>query len=507
MKRFLYIIFLFFIGFHAFSQQYGNEWINYNNQYFRIFVYSDGIYRIDSTALANSGINVSNINPKNIQIFGRGVQQYIYIKGESDNHFNSGDYIEFYGEHNDGWYDYKLFANPSDQPNPAYSMFNDTAVYYLTINQNSVSNFRMISENDTLYSSYSATPYFNKVTRTNYTGTYFFGETDGNGVTDPEYVPSEGWFDAGFNLGSSITKNIATTNVFNLDSATIEFLLIGASNYSGVNPNHHVNINFAGIEIDTTLFGYYTKRYNIKVPASSLGSASTAFSFSSINDINCYADYNTISYINIKYPHKANLENQSSYVLYVPNSISQNKTYLNLSNFSVTANDSVWFYDITNHKRIKVKKNGTNYQVLIPNAVGEKKCYITSVANMKIVNSIQPVNTDLGNYAKFTDYSYSPEYTKSDYLIVTHKKFWNEAQDYKDYRSSSEGGSYSAMIADIEELYDQFSYGIRKNPLAIKNFANFALDFYQNRIKDLFLIGKGYRAAESDANRCYRKNS
>jgi len=45
----------------------------------------------------------------------------------------------------------------------------------------------------------------------------------------------------------------------------------------------------------------------------------------------------------------------------------------------------VRFYDLTNHKRIAASGSGSNYSVVLPNAVGEKKCYITSEGQVKNV--------------------------------------------------------------------------------------------------------------------------
>jgi hypothetical protein len=506
MRKFLYTLLLFFLYSLTFSQQYGNEWINYSQQYFRIFIYEDGIYRIDSATLASAGINMATLNPRNVQIFGRGQEQYIYIKGESNGHFNSGDYVEFYGLHNDGWYDKELYSNPVDQPNPNYSMFNDTAIYYLTINPNSVSNRRMIPESAINFSAYTVAPYFYKISRNDYTGSYFYGVTDNDDITDPSYISTEGWFDPGFSLGGSVIKSIPTSNAYSQGNAFIDFLLIGESNYAGMSPNHHVNINYAGVTIDTTFSGYYLKHYYKTVTTSSLGSTTTSFTFASVNDLGSNADYNTIAYINIKYPHTLNLGNNSTYILYVPDATGQTKTYLNISGFAAATGDSVRFYDLTNHKRILVKKNGSNYQILVPNGSGEKTCYITSEGQVHNVLSVIPVSYDAANYAKFTDYT-SPSIFKSDYLIVTNKSLWNSAELYKDYRNSLMGGGYHVLLADVDELYDQFSYGIRKNPMAIKNFARFAYYNFSDPPKYLFLIGKGYRAGEiQDIYKSYRKN-
>jgi hypothetical protein len=105
------------------------------------------------------------------------------------------------------------------------------------------------------------------------------------------------------------------------------------------------------------------------------------------------------------------------------------------------------------------------------------------------------------NYAKFTDYA-SATYNKTDYIIITHPSHSIEANQYAAYRNST---SFQAAAINVEELYEQFSYGIKKHPLAIRNYLKFAIDNYQDTIKALFLVGKPYKAGQGNLN--YRKNA
>ena len=134
IKRLVVLCLLLFTVKVGEAQTYGNEWINYSQNYYKIKIAQNGIYRIDSATLAAAGIPLTSINPKNFQLFNKGVQQNIYIQGESDNVFNSTDYIEFYAQKNDGAMDSLLYINTLFIPNPYYSLINDTAVYFLTWN-------------------------------------------------------------------------------------------------------------------------------------------------------------------------------------------------------------------------------------------------------------------------------------------------------------------------------------------------------------------------------------
>ena len=56
----------------------------FNQQYYKIPVAKDGIYRLTYTDLQNAGFPVGSIDPRRIQIFHRGVEQRITVQGEGD---------------------------------------------------------------------------------------------------------------------------------------------------------------------------------------------------------------------------------------------------------------------------------------------------------------------------------------------------------------------------------------------------------------------------------------
>src|SRR5690606_11492779 len=124
---------------------------------------------------------------------------------------DGNDYLEFYAEKNSGYLDESLYNPQQDQPNEFYSLFNDTAIYYLTWN-NSIGNARMGYEIPTDFSGYTQFPYFYKEVVQSYTSGYYLGETVVAQETDPDYTKAEGWFDAVISSGGSSLKTFATDN-------------------------------------------------------------------------------------------------------------------------------------------------------------------------------------------------------------------------------------------------------------------------------------------------------
>ena len=105
----------------------------------------------------------------------------------------------------------------------------------------------------------------------------------------------------------------------------------------------------------------------------------------------------------------------------------------------------------------------------------------------------------------FTNYSYTP-LLSSDFLMITHQSLMTEAEVYRDYKVSVAGGGFNVLIADVDELYDQFADGINKHPQSIRNFCKMKLDNFITKPKFLFLLGKSIRPEDSRKGTDYSLN-
>ena len=432
----LCLLLFLFIGLEA--QPFSNGWINYSQDYYKIKIAQSGIYRLDSatlsSALATNGIQLSNIDPHRFQIFNKGVQQYIYIQGENDGQFNGSDFIEFYAEKNDGSLDSLLYVNTSFLPNPYYSLVNDTAVYFLTWN-NSNSNRRMqVPPADTAFNSTHVSSYFYRdEIQENYAGIgYYEGATDAAGGTDVHYTSSEGWFDGNvIPDGGANSYYFSTPQIYTAGpTSSFKTVVVGASQMLA--NDHHIRIDFQGAIpqniVDSNFTGYASKRYVYNLPSNAIG-ASNSFTYSSISVPSVTSSRTVVSYIELKYPHKLNLEGNTNYLMYLPdNSTSgQTKSYLNIINFSTSGTAHI--YDLTNARRIDFIQNVSNYQVLVPNSGSDKKCFLFSDGNINHVTSLIPVTP----VAKFTDFS--TQIVDSAFIIITHKSVMSGSLQYKAYKN------------------------------------------------------------------------
>ncbi len=499
MKKFtlLYFFLIFFIT--SFSQDYANSWIkNYNQYYYKIKITQNGVYRISKNIITNAGIDINTINPKTFQIFGKGEEQYIYVKGEDDGVFNDDDYIEFYAERNDGWLDTVQYGTKEKTPNPYYSLYNDTLVYYLTWNDNLVGNRRVSVNSSTNFSSYSPAQYVITNNYVDYHSSYYTGEpfkkSIGSKLTN--YQSSQGWFSSRLSSGSpTLNASLSTPEFYSLgEDAIAEFAFIGMSNdyESGNDQRMQISHNSALI-FDTVFEGYKLIKKKIKIPVANL-SAGNTFAFTRATT-NTTITTMVVSYVNVTYPRTLNFVGTLENRFKVKKNQSQNKIYIKALNFS-NNEDKAFIYDFKNKARIQMTEesvSGNKNQKVLLDTLGEEiDCYIFLESAVKNISKLNPVAAN----ARFEDYT--NKNINTDFIILTDRKFYNESVAYLNYRIST---GHSPIIVFIDELYDQFSYGIVKNPLAITNFSKYIYDNWNHIPENLFIIGKSYVDSE------YRKNA
>ena len=507
VKRLLLFGFLLCSGAQLSAQIYGNEWINYSQPHYRIAIPKTGLYRIDSLTLANAGIPISIINPKNIQLFSKGQELYLYIKGESDGVLNTSDYIEFYAEKNDGRFDSLAYNTTQRLTNPYVALFNDTNYVYFTWN-NSIANKRMGLQTDVNFTGYTPTNYIYNEKIYSGSGNYSFGRKTVISpayIYDPRYIECEGYGTI-IAQGSSMQSYFGNLNVFASSSlpATIKVHASGDSeNSPTVSYDHELTLEYTDNTgslttlTDTTFFSYRQVYLEKQIPSNLLQNSSL-IKVSSINNpfFSGFTNSTNVHYISLKYPQNPDLSNQTEQLFFVDDNGSAGKTFLNLQNVNV-ASGSVILYDLSAHNYFSTVISGSNVKALIPNFGAQKKCFITNSNNVTNVSSLVPVNQT----GFFVDYTTA--ITDSAFLIISHKGLQSSANAYKTYRQSIGGGSNQVILSFVDELYDQFAYGNQKNPLALKNFCKFLSDNLPKPPKYLLLIGKSIKNDLAKSNPAY----
>ncbi|MBD79241.1 MAG: hypothetical protein CL840_10000 [Crocinitomicaceae bacterium] len=481
------------LAFHiiGYTQPFGNEWINYNQRYLKIPVIREGIYRVNyqelNNAFASIGVSLSNVDPRNIQVYGRGQEQFIFIDGEANGKFDATDYIMFYANKNDGWFDRQLYIKPEYLVNPYYSLFNDTAWYYITYS-GVPSSKRYKPINNTVFSGKTKLKHvFNEEVAT-IINQYNEGEKDRNGVSPPLYQNGEGW--VGYRFYNTIIRIYYVPcknplNVTGTPNAKVTAVTVGQSNAIG-SPNHGLLIEYGPgtniqTAVDTSYNGYQMIEHQFEIPASSVTSL-TQIRFRKKPLIpEPPSDFQAAAYAKIKYAHDVQLAGEDFLKFNIPDNA--DTSYVSFS--GAGTNFFPYALDLENGYMSKAVQTGSTFEFLI--AQGTERPVVIS-------RSIINVSTILPSYSKqrgagwMTDLSTTS--FDSAFVILSHQKLWSSALQYQSYRSSK---GFNAILVDIDDLYDQFSYGIKKHPLAIKNFLYYVSSIPNNKPGYLFIIGKSVK--------------
>lgn len=500
MNRILLTWFLVLCGLFSFAQN-GNEWIDYSQKYLGFKIYQTGWYRMDYSvvepAFQNIGIDVNTISPDQFQIFGREKEQPIIVQDGGDGTFDSGDYIEFYAEKNDGWKDSLLFNDPAtEMADSYYSFVNDTIVYFLTIG-NSVGK-RYVLETDSLFSNYSRSKFCWVHKHKKYNNTFNYGPLFYN-QSSPVYDDGEGWtYPALVSINPNQNKvitDIQTKNFYTgADSpdALFKSSISSASDPSVPNSinNHSFRIfyksNSSSWQLiqDSSFAGYKLIKNVLHIETSTLDSPTTKIQHRGVNIGQGDLEKLMLSSFSLDYPHTYNFEGLSYFPFYIPNSISQ-KQSISISNI-IGSNLRLFVINDDNGKEIPMIDSSGYYNAVIPNNVSNDSIHliVLDTDNYTSVNELFSINGS----GQFTNFGIlSPE---DAYLIITHNSLLPSALDYANYRGSINGGNHDVILVDVYELYLQYGGGIEKHPVSIKNFVKFGVENWPSPPGNLFLIGK-----------------
>jgi hypothetical protein len=450
---------------------YGNEWINYDQSYYKIPVAEDGIYRLSYVQLQQAGLPLSEIQGQQFQLFHLGEEQPIYTT--SSGVFSSGDYIEFWGEKNRDEVDQFLFADPDSTLNPWYSLVTDTSAYFLTWTDMGAPNLRY----ETITNDLSNLPspeswywadeivFFSDIHRKEYV-------SRGGGFLYHSYYGGEGFAKSNDFYLSKDTFTISCPDAYLLNiNGSLDLRFITNDPMEGHAMQIHLNDELVATE---NFFGAKYKQFDFSIDTDLLAENSLLITVEGTNTDEKYS----IAGGHLRYPKMFSPINKRLWQGTLPDLTGDR--YLELD--SLLGSDPAILYDISNQMRLVPLVDGGKWKVKLPAATGDRNLVVSKMINP--VSDLQPVT--------FIDYSD----VDAQYLIITNKRLRDDGegndwvQAYADYRTSAEGGAHKVSIVEIQQLYEQFAYGIERHPLSIRNFVHYAYGKWDD-LNYCFLIGKG----------------
>ena len=446
---------------------YGNEWINTAQAYYKIPVPADGIYKFTYQALVDAGIPASTLSGNQFQVYHLGEE--IPIHTSTAGSFNSNEYLEFYGKKNRSALDTYLWDNPDlEIMNPEYSLYTDTASYFLTWNTAS-SNNRMQVVTNNISNPPPADPFYEHEELSVKSDRHF-----------KEPFNSQGAYKSNLQAGEGFCSNIANSNSITLEATSIQSSNNATLFVQGVTKNggHQIQMTVNGNEYyNQTINGSLIFRENIELTPSDLAASNTV----TVTGLNGTNDKHGIAFVKLTYRRNFDFNNQNQFKFKV--GPSGNDKFLVIDNFDAGGENPI-LYDITNNIRIETTLSAGQVQVKIPGSATERE--------LILYNPTSGVNIS-NNISSFTPIDF--EQNEGEFIIITNERLFddgagnNRIQEYANYRASAQGGGFTTRIIEIQNLYDHFAYGIHRHPISIRNFTHYIKKKWSNP-ENIFIIGK-----------------
>lgn len=435
--------------------------------WYRITVSEDGIYRLDAQYLSNAGVDVSSIDPRTIRIHGNGgtevpenialprpidlVENAIYVEGEADGQFNSGDYILFYGKSPRGW-NYNAAARTFNHYINHYTEVNH---YWLTFGG---ANGRRMADQQSL-------PDIPTVIPDRFTDLVLIENEMVNLVRS-----GKDWHDLPMNSGTSRTYATTLHGLVQGDPILYRYNLV--SNQSCWFFVREGNTLFDSVSINSP-GGYLVAQAKPQQAIGTITGTQSLLNFSYSAGI---SGTGWIDWVEIIYPRRFEAVNNqlrfrspdtTGIVEYRLEAFGPNPQVFNVTRF-----DDV--------RRI-TGLVGT-YQFRSTETSGQISEYCAAtVQGFKTPSAITRLNNqDLRGYAP-------PD--SVDFIIVTSPEYWSAANRLKAFREQPEYGNLRTLVVDVNQIYNEFGGGI-PDITAIRDYLKHSYDKWNPRLRFVLFFGQ-----------------
>lgn len=441
---------------------------------YKVAIDQTGVYRVTYDYLNSLGVDVNNINPKNISIYtnnGRPapenlidtrqddlIESAVLAKGEEDGILNSEDYFLFYAEGPESW------SNTNNQYKFYKNIYSNVNYAYIKIGS---SEGKRIAPNSTPNSvEYSTNIYHDlqryEIDKVNLLGD--FSATQGTGQL---------WFGDRFN----------TVREYNYKD---EFDLSGYNNEEPLD----ISVGFAArcksisrvyLDIDNDSYEETLSSIGTNKP-----STDTYARYDILNATPTLSNANTD--IVLRYPFQGTstvCEGWLDYLqIIVPKTTNYNGTPILISNkntkdyatasIGITGNPQhIWeVSDLATVSQQNITNNSINF-----NTEGVIKMFFAFDEN----DALTP--TAIGEIPNQNLHA-TPS---ADMLIVYHPDFESDIERFVDHRSTHSNLTIQAI--DVQQVYNEFSGG-KVDPTAIRDLTKMMYDRYPN-FEYLMLVGDG----------------
>ena len=493
MKK-LFILALLCCSFNwLFSQtSFRNEWIDYKKTYYRFRVGTFGFNPVNYTAKAGMvripqstlvGAGLGSVPAEQFQLWRNGQELPIYISKPSGT-LGSSDYIEFFSPGMDGKLDNDLYRDSSLQLSDYWSLQTDTTTFFLTTNSGNINKRFLPTTNNVVGTNLQPDKNF-MYTIGRYFRSYINGgyaAVSNENLYSSSYDKGEGWVSRRVMPVWPLPQFFPNIQLDTTGQAMTVYLNMAGN---ALNPRF-VSLTLNNDSLTTFQMDYFNdKKITIpNIPANSIQNNQAGFWI--INKSPNDYDECRISKIELNYPRQFNFNDESFFEFNLAGSVIGR--FLKIVHFSAGTSVPV-LYDLNNGKRYDadmsnkdtlqfvLDASAQDYHLVLARGDGSTAAYISDLNPRNFIDYTKPNN-------------------QGNYIIISNQQIYgsgssNYLDQYKAYRSSVTGGGFNAKIYDVDELVDQFAYGIKHHPLSIKNFLRFARTNFFETPSYVFLVGKG----------------
>ncbi|MCB9230036.1 MAG: T9SS type A sorting domain-containing protein [Bacteroidia bacterium] len=485
MKNFAIFAFLLLCSSFLISQSLpldpANGWYTADpsRTFIKLVVDQEGIYRVTANDLSNAGFSLAGADPANLHLYFRGVEQPLVVDATG----SALNFLEFYGNKNDGVQDTLLYRNPlngglpdgSLSPDPAVSLFSDEAAYFLTWDNSP--GLRYTDYFNGNYGSYvpeSNFPFESKYTFLLSPASYVSGggsQYDIFQSMNPDYVAGEGYVGDLFEPNAPVTLQVPTplADMATAQTATVWARIFGRSSWQ------HVRRISAGatVLIQDTTQGIVIRSFDLSLTNNL--TATTSLTFEAFGTQNNGTDVNHVTALSILYHRLPDLANAAS--LRISGFQNPSESYFSLAN--APGSSTGWAYDWKNKVRSKGALNSGQLDLIVPSATQDRDLFV--VTDNGLLSPLRIEDASLVNLSSAT--------LAADFVIISSEALDASAQAYAAYRDTARGG-LSVRVVHLDEIYDEFGYG-SPTPLAIKRFCKVAYENWSQPPSTVLLWGKG----------------
>ncbi len=454
-----------------------------DGQIIKVPITESGVYQLDYNYLKNAGLNIDAANPKNISIWGNGGgmmdglitadydlhenslhESAIFISGEGDGSFDSGDFIRFYGE------GASKVALRGGRLSKELNRFDTKNYYFVKIgdapglrisNQASANNptYTSTGISDVIRYEKDEKNLLSEWVQTQGSGQHWFGDQFKNTRTRS--------YDKEFNFPNRIAAagiQMEVRMAARSTSGSTNFeMVVGTESKTSPTMNSVGGSNTTSYCLVTQpVEDFFPQGDNIEVqinyPPRSFESEAW------------------LDYIEINAQRESRMVGEQMFVRDL-NSMSEVTTAFQIDGLS--NNFEIW--DVTDPTQVKRQEgnlNGSNF-IFNSNTIDELKQFIVFNKNEGFLTPGE---------ATFVENQNLHGISNVDLAIIYHADFAEAAEKLANHREDHNG--YEVALVNVEEILNEFSSG-SLDPVGMRNFSKMLYDRNPDKFKFLILFGDG----------------